>query len=73
MTDDPQINDHPEDPIEDAAADATPPADPPSPAVGAEESEEIPGGVQTTDPTFADGAQEVDTYSNQPREEPAAE
>ena len=35
--------------------------------------QEIPGGVQTTDPTFADGAQEVDTYSNQPREEPAAE
>lgn len=25
----------------------------------AEESEEIPGGVQTTDPTFADGAMEV--------------
>lgn len=60
------VEDRPEDPAEDAF----PPGQAP---VGAEPSEEIPGGVQTTDPSFADGAQEVDSYSNKPREEAETE
>lgn len=61
------IDDHPEDPPADA------PEEPPKPEGWGEESEEIKGGVQTTDPSFADGAQEVESYSNQPHSEPEAE
>lgn len=34
-----------------------------------EESEDIPGGLQTTDPAFKDGAMELESYSNMPRKE----
>lgn len=39
-------------------------------AVTVEQSKDNPGGVQTVDPAFADGAQEVDQWSNQPKDEP---
>ena len=42
-------------------------------AQDAEESTEIPGGVQTTDPTFAGGAMEVNEGPWNPPEETPAE